>query len=77
MAREHTSGAGPFRLQEPGQGIDHEVLRLPGAREDVHPVAVGGVLFRAAITPGFCPVPEIVVGNLIGQHTSKMLIVGL
>src|SRR5712692_1860072 len=110
MGGEEASAAGALRLHEPGQRVDHHVLGVAGAREDVHPVAVRGVLFRAAIAacdPGagdgcdataagpdlvendhpdayssaqrLCLryVTEVVVGELMGQHTPQMLIVGL
>jgi hypothetical protein len=110
MARENASAAGALRLHEPGQRVDHHVLGEAGPREDVHPVAIRGELFRAAIAARdqgagdgrdataaredliendhpdaqssaqglrLRNVTEIVVGELMGQHTSKVLVAGL
>src|SRR5512132_1033538 len=49
MAREDAAAARALRLHEPRQRIDHDALRIAGAGEDLHPVAIGGVLLGATV----------------------------
>ena len=49
---EAATAAGAFLLHEPGQCIDHGLLRLPGAAEKRDAMLVGCVFFLAAVAPG-------------------------
>ena len=52
MGGEKPSPARALRLYEPSQRIDHHGFGIAGARENVHPMAVRGILFGAAIAAG-------------------------
>ena len=52
MSGENSAAGVAIKLHQPGEGIDHGVLRITGALEQLDGVAVGGQFHGPAIVTG-------------------------